>query len=237
MLRLKAFGIPVGVHWSFVLIGILVITNNPLELVVAFVIGVFIAVLCHELGHALTARAFGATSIKITLFGLGGLTQYPLTPAMTEGRQLLIAASGSAVGMTIGGSVYLLRDTGLAHDVPSFVYAIGVGTVIAGLMWGALNWLPILPLDGGSMARHALALVTPRYALRVAKGLTVIAAAVVAYLAIHLWDNMIGAIFIGVIALQGLQTPETHPQAPRPRPQPPVDPGSVLSIFDDDPQS
>ena len=76
MLRFSVLRIPIGVHWSFALIGILVIRNNPLELVAGFVVGVFVAVLAHELGHALTARAFGAESVKITLFGLGGLTQY-----------------------------------------------------------------------------------------------------------------------------------------------------------------
>jgi stage IV sporulation protein FB len=233
MVRFRVLGIPVGVHWSFVLIGLLVI-GNRLDLVAAFVIGVFIAVLCHELGHALTARAFGATGIKITLFGLGGLTQYPVTKSMTAGRRFLIAASGSAVGMTIGASVYLLRDTGFARGVPDFVHAIGVGVVIAGLLWGALNWLPILPLDGGSMARHAIEVFAPRYALRVAKGLTLVVAAAVAYVAVAVWQNTFGAVFVGIIALQGLQTPETHPQAPRPRPRPTGDPGSVLSIFDDD---
>jgi Zn-dependent protease len=237
MLRFSILGIPVGVHWSFAIIGILVITNNPLDLVVAFVIGVFIAVLVHELGHALVARAFGARSIKITLFGLGGVTQYPVSTKLSAGQQFLIAASGSAVGMTLGGTVYMLRHSSLAHDVPRFVFAIGVGVVIAGLLWGALNWLPILPLDGGNMARYALATVTPQYALRIAKVLTVITAAVVVYIAIEWWDNTFGAVFVGIIALQGLQTPETRTTAPdRPRPTE-SDPTSLLSIFDDDPQS
>ena len=234
MLRFSVLRIPIGVHWSFALIGILVIRNNPLELVAGFVVGVFVAVLAHELGHALTARAFGAESVKITLFGLGGLTQYPITSRLTAGQQFLIAASGSAVGMTLGGAVYLLRDTSLASDVPDVVYAVGVGVAIAGLLWGVLNWLPILPLDGGNMARYALELVTPVYALRIAKALTVVAAAIVVYLAATVWDNTFGAVFIAVIALQGLQTPEHHgsmqPQQPSVQP----DPSSVLSIFEDE---
>jgi stage IV sporulation protein FB len=234
MLRFSVFNIPVGVHWSFLLIGVLVIGNNPVQLVAAFVIGVFIAVLAHELGHALTARAFGAESIKITLFGLGGLTQYPLRTPLSEGKQFLIAASGSLVGMTVGGAVFLTRHASFVHDLPDFVYAIGVGIAVAGLMWGALNWLPILPLDGGNMARHALAIVTPKYALRIAKALTVVVAAAVAYFALTVWDNTFGAVFVGIIALQGLQTPE--PTSTRPKPKPAADPGSLLSIFEDDPQ-
>lgn len=234
MLRFSVLRIPIGVHWSFALIGILVIRNNPLELVAGFVVGVFVAVLAHELGHALTARAFGAESVKITLFGLGGLTQYPITSRLTAGQQFLIAASGSAVGMTLGGAVYLLRDTSLASDVPDVVYAVGVGVAIAGLLWGVLNWLPILPLDGGNMARYALELVTPVYALRIAKALTVVAAAIVVYLAATVWDNTFGAVFIAVIALQGLQTPEHHGSTQPQQPSVQPDPSSVLSIFEDE---
>ena len=234
MLRFSVLRIPIDVHWSFALIGILVIRNNPLELVAGFVVGVFVAVLAHELGHALTARAFGAESVKITLFGLGGLTQYPITSRLTAGQQFLIAASGSAVGMTLGGAVYLLRDTSLASDVPDVVYAVGVGVAIAGLLWGVLNWLPILPLDGGNMARYALELVTPVYALRIAKALTVVAAAIVVYLAATVWDNTFGAVFIAVIALQGLQTPEHHRSTQPQQPSVQPDPSSVLSIFEDE---
>ncbi len=97
MLRFSMFGIPVAVHWSFPLIGILAM-GQPVELILAFVVGVFIAVLAHEMGHALTARAFGARQVTVTLFGLGGLTQYPANTPLTPGRRFLIAASGSAVG-------------------------------------------------------------------------------------------------------------------------------------------
>ncbi len=235
MLRFSVFGIPVGLHWTFALIGVIAIRNNPIELVVAFVVGVFIAVLAHELGHALTARAFGARPVKITLMGLGGLTQYPVTPQLTPGRRFLIAASGSAVGMTLGGAVFLMRNTDFARDLFDYGYMIGVGIVIAGLIWGALNWLPILPLDGGNMVWHALEIIVPRHALRIAKGLTIVSAAAVVYLAINLWDNTFGAVFVAIIALQGLQIRD--PNAARPRPQPSrVDESSLLSIFDDEPK-
>ncbi len=236
MLRFSMFGIPVAVHWSFLFIGILAM-GQPAELIFAFVVGVFIAVLAHEMGHALTARAFGAKSVTVTLFGLGGLTQYPANTPLTPGRRFLIAASGSAVGMTLGGAVFLTRNTAFARDLFDYGRMIGVGVVIAGLLWGALNWLPILPLDGGNMVRSALDAVTPKYALRITKALTIITAAVVAYLAIDLWDNTFGAVFLAIIALQGLQTPEADaPARARPRPAA-ADETSLLSIFDEKPES
>ena len=162
MLRFSFLRIPVAVHWSFALIGILVLGVYEPGEVAGWIVGVFLAVLFHELGHALTARAFGAHPVKITLFGLGGVTTYPANTPLTPGRRFLIAASGSAVGMTLGGLLYLSRNTEPVADLFPFGRALVSGFVVAGLLWGALNWLPILPLDGGNMAWHALEAVTPR---------------------------------------------------------------------------
>lgn len=236
MLRFSINRIPIGVHWSFPLIGILVIGQFEIPEVVGFVVGVFVAVVSHEMGHALTARRFGADPVTITLFGLGGLTQYPADTPLTPGRRFLIAASGSAVGMTLGGLLYLGRNTDFAADMFPFGRALIWGVIVAGLLWGALNWLPILPLDGGNMAWHALEIVTPEYALRIAKVLTAVTAAVVAYLAITVWDNTFGAVFLAVIAMQGLRIPERN-AAPKPKSRPTsADEESLLSIFDDGPE-
>jgi Zn-dependent protease len=232
MLRFALLKIPVAVHWSFALIGILVIgVYEPAE-VVGWIVGVLLAVLFHEMGHALTARGFGAHPVKITLFGLGGVTTYPADTPLTPGRRFLIAASGSAVGMTLGGLLFLARNTDPIAGLFPFGRALASGFILAGLLWGALNWLPILPLDGGNMAWHALEFVTPRYALRIAKGLTIVTAAVIAYVAIDLWDNTFGAVFVAIIASQGLRIPEPGSK-PKPRPQPSrEDEADLLSIFD-----
>jgi Zn-dependent protease len=232
MLRFSFLRIPVAVHWSFALIGIFVLGQLDPPEVVGWVSGIFLAVLAHELGHALVARGFGAHPVTITLFGLGGLTQYPADTKLTPGRRFLIAASGSAVGMILGGALFLARNTELIVGLFPFGRAMVSGFILAGLLWGALNWLPILPLDGGNMAWHALEFVTPKYALRIAKGLTVVTAVAAAFFIIQLWDNTFGAVFIGVIALQGLRIPDRNaPRKPRPQPTP-ADEDSLLSIFD-----
>ena len=237
MLRFSLLRVPIAVHWSFLFIGVLMADQYPLELLVAFVTGVFIALITHELGHALTARAFGAKTVTITLFGLGGVTQYPADTPLTPGRRFLIAASGSAAGMTLGGALFLFRNSAFALELFDFGRAIGVGIVLAGLIWGALNWLPILPLDGGNMAWHALEMIAPKYALRIAKGLTIITAGVAAYLALNVLDSKFSAVFVAIIAFQGLRIPEKNATA-KPRPQPsPVEEASLLDIFDDPPTS
>ncbi len=234
MLRFSVLRVPIAVHWSFAFIGILVIGQFEPPEVVGFVVGVFVAVLSHEMGHALTARRFGAKAVTITLFGLGGLTQYPADTPLTPGRRFLIAASGSAVGMTLGGIFFLTKNTDFAVSMFPFGRAVMWGIIVAGLLWGALNWLPILPLDGGNMAWHLLEIVSPRYALRIAKVLTAVTAAIVAYFAVTAWDNTFGAVFLAVIAMQGLRIPERNATV-RPRPTP-TDAASLLSIFDDGPE-
>lgn len=232
MVRFALLKIPVAVHWSFALIGILVLgVYEPAE-VVGWIVGVFLAVLFHEMGHALTARAFGAHPVKITLFGLGGVTTYPADTELTPGRRFLIAASGSAVGIALGGLLFLARTTDPIAGLFPFGRALVSGFILAGLLWGALNWLPILPLDGGNMAWHALEFVTPRRALRIAKGLTIVTAVVIAYVAIVVWDNMFGAVFVALIASQGLRIPEPGAK-PKPRRQSsPAAEDDLLSIFD-----
>lgn len=232
MLRFSLLRVPVAVHWSFALIGILVLGSYSGVEVVGWVVGIFLAVVSHEMGHALTARSFGADPVTITLFGLGGLTQYPADTKLTPGRRFLIAASGSAVGMTLGGLLWLSSTSEFVTGLFPFARAMVSGFIVAGLLWGALNWLPILPLDGGNMAWHAMEVVTPKYALRIAKGLTIITAVALAYVAINRWENTFGAVFVGVIALQGLRIPERGVVAkPRPRPSSTGE-ESLLSIFD-----
>jgi Zn-dependent protease len=232
MLRFSLLRVPIAVHWSFALIGILVLGTYSGAEVVGWVVGIFIAVVSHEMGHALTARSFGADPVTITLFGLGGLTQYPADTKLTPGRRFLIAASGSAVGMAMGGLLWLSNDSAFVTGLFPFARAMVSGVIVAGLLWGALNWLPILPLDGGNMAWHALEVVTPSYALRIAKALTIVTAVALGYVAIDRWDNTFGAVFVGVIALQGLRIPERGAAAkPRPRPSQAQE-ESLLSIFD-----
>ena len=58
MLRFSLLKIPVAVHWSFALIGILVLgVYEPAE-VVGWVVGVFLAVVAHEMGAPLRVTSF-----------------------------------------------------------------------------------------------------------------------------------------------------------------------------------
>ena len=68
MLRFRLFGIPIGVHLTFaflVFLPVLFGQRLSAAAIVAWGSAVFLAVLAHELGHALTARASPANSCTI----------------------------------------------------------------------------------------------------------------------------------------------------------------------------
>ena len=81
MVRFSIFGIPVQIQpffWvTLVLIGGALDANSPAAIlrIAIFVLAGFISILVHELGHALTARKFGARS-EIVLQAFGGYAAY-----------------------------------------------------------------------------------------------------------------------------------------------------------------
>lgn len=167
VIRFHLGGIPVTVRPSFWLVALLL--GLPLDdrrLQGVWVVIVFLSVLVHELGHALTARRFGAT-VDITLTTLGGYTRWVKPEGgMSPGRRAVVAAAGSATGIVVGLAVlgvYLWFRPGgpFFANVVLLVVWVNVG-------WGILNWLPIRPLDGGHLVLAFLDLVAPRRADRIA---------------------------------------------------------------------
>jgi Zn-dependent protease len=195
---------------------------------VAWTLGVGLAVLLHEFGHALTARAYGATGITVTLFALGGFTTWaPGDRPIGPGKRFFIAASGSAIGIAGGaallGSLYGARAIDLISGLDGFGEALVISFVYAAGFWGLFNWLPMLPLDGGHMAQSLLELwVSPKAALEAVRVLTVVAAVAAGAYVWLAWDSAFGAIWVGIIAFSGfrLATAElqrlARPQAPQP---------------------
>lgn len=127
--------------------------------IAAWVAIVFVSILVHELGHALTARAYGA-DVAIELNGIGGLTRWSIaSDSLGPGRRALVAAAGSAVGVLFGGLVWVVAlQFGPYRGLASFVIS---NLVLVNVFWGLLNWLPIRPLDGGHLLLSLLEKVAP----------------------------------------------------------------------------
>lgn len=108
---------------------------------------VFISVLIHEYGHALTAIAFGQKA-HIDLLGFGGLT-HRHGQKLKLWKEFLISLNGPLASFLIYlTSIFLLSYMGNSHSLFKTVLEL---TAYANLFWTILNLLPIQPLDGGRL--------------------------------------------------------------------------------------
>lgn len=144
--------IPVVIYPSFwimaALIAILFGEGDFFKMFV-WVAVIFISVLFHEYGHALTALLFGRHP-RIELVAMGGLT-YHDGEKLPFWKQFLITLNGPVFGFLIVVAVFFLKDipalsTGYAgHLMMQILVVNGIWTVV--------NLLPVLPLDGGQLVR------------------------------------------------------------------------------------
>jgi Zn-dependent protease len=240
MLSFRLLGIPVGVHLTFLFVALLGATAYRGWDIAWWTAAAFVSILLHEMGHALTARAFDATNISVTLYALGGLTSYGHRSRMTHWQSFVVSAAGSATGLAVGGVVWYLARNGVFDGAARPLVVFIDSFVWTALVWGGLNWIPVVPLDGGHMLQSLAAMVNEKRAPLISQAVTWIAVVVIVPLA---WTSgfQIGAILLVVFALAGLReyrdTTEARKasermargeQAPvRPdeiRPAPPADP-------------
>lgn len=231
MLTFSLFGVPVRVHLSFLIIALFGLGRYTGLDIAGWTIGVFVAVLLHESGHAFTARAFGAHPVTITLFALGGYTTWPVGRQIGPGKRFLISAAGSAMGIAVGGTLLAAWRQDVFADFPSVALAGIESFILAGLFWGVLNWIPILPLDGGHMVQSLLELVWPSSATKVTRVVSVIAGTVAIFVAIRLQEPIL-ALFVGLIMVTGLSA-SARPRRPERAAQPDVDAASSESGADE----
>ena len=115
------------------------------------------ALFAHELGHALSALAFGARA-TVVLHALGGYTQ--VEPRLTRRQGIITSLMGPAASLGIGSLLYWAHTWLPGHSwLPTAMHV--------NLAWGAMHLLPVLPFDGGKIllstlgvARHGRALWT-----------------------------------------------------------------------------
>lgn len=113
---------------------------------------VFISVLFHEFGHALTALFFGRKP-RIELVAMGGLT-YHDGDRLPFWKQFFITLNGPVFGFIIVVGVFLLKEipslsTGYAGHLLEQIFFVNV-------IWTVVNLIPVLPLDGGQLLRLTL---------------------------------------------------------------------------------
>lgn len=173
----RLFGFPVTIDGGFVLVALLLGAGRadyPVALII-WVAVVFVSILIHELGHAVAARAFGyAPSIR--LYAMGGLTSWRTEAEPVPRRRLIVSLAGPVAGFLVGGTVWAVRDL---VSVDSFAMRVLVGDLLwVNIGWGALNLIPMYPLDGGQVLRsvlHAVRGPDDRLPLQISIGIGVVA--------------------------------------------------------------
>ena len=166
MIRFSLFGIPVQInplHWvGLALIGgafDLASVANLLPLLL-FILAGFLAILSHELGHALVGKtlAGGYPAISLELFG--GMT-YHVGARFTKAQTILRILAGPLTNLLLGGLLFFFVSNNpeliLKLQTNSVYFFIFLNTFMwISLFWGAFNLVPIYPLDGGQILKTSL---------------------------------------------------------------------------------
>lgn len=167
----KLFGTRVQIHLTFLLLLVFVAAQyyfaSGAEAAVRgvfLIISVFFCVLLHEFGHVAAALKYGITTPKITLYPIGGiasLTRIPKKPL----QELVVAAAGPAVNLTIALIIVLIR--GNVPTIPAEGVLTAGFSIIDALFWVNaslffFNLIPAFPMDGGRMFRALLGLFLSR---------------------------------------------------------------------------
>lgn len=118
-------------------------------------LGLFICVILHEMGHALVARHYKLPTSQITLFLFGGVAEIRKEPTRPK-VEFWMAIAGPVVSLLLALIFYLL--TILGNNWGWSVIALGILDYLAviNLIIAIFNMIPAFPLDGGRVLRSIL---------------------------------------------------------------------------------
>lgn len=128
---------------------------------ISLILLLFLCVVLHEYGHALTARRFGIGTKHITLLPIGGVALLEDMPKDPR-QEILVALAGPAVNLVIAAFLFLLLNIATAPG-SLLNFEIGEGGILPTLLTtniilAVFNLLPAFPMDGGRVLRAILAM-------------------------------------------------------------------------------
>ncbi len=130
---------------------------------ITYVLLLFVCVVFHEYGHALTARKYGVVTRDIILSPIGGVARLESMPEKPK-QEFFIAIAGPLVNVVIAGilGLILFFTTGrVLPDVNEFRFDDPI-EFVRYIAWMNLalfmfNLIPAFPMDGGRILRSLLA--------------------------------------------------------------------------------
>lgn len=128
--------------------------------VFVFMAAVFVSIVIHELGHALTGIKFGVGNVQIQLHGMGGLAQFG-RGHLTRGQRIMMTAAGPGASLLLAILFFIIamaihqESTADSYFQILIAYFIHVMVTI-NVFWTIINLFPVLPLDGGQILRDVL---------------------------------------------------------------------------------
>ena len=165
------FGVPVRLHFTFLLLVIfLVVTDlgsrQTSSSYAVFLLGLFVSVLLHEVGHAFVGMRFGVRTTEIIMFPIGGLSRMERMLRPTE--ELWVSLAGPTVNILLSVSIFgymFLRHEAVPINISDLVQPTDANA-LARLAYGNLllavfNLLPAFPMDGGRALRALLSYIRP----------------------------------------------------------------------------
>ncbi len=137
----------------------LVTGATPYWLGLAAAIALFVSVVIHELGHAVTGRLYDVETERITLWLLGGMAHFKEMPKQ-KGAEAVVAIAGPIVSGALGGLAFLILA--FVPTEMGGLYFVVIYTAYMNILLAVFNMIPALPLDGGRVLRSLLHLKMSR---------------------------------------------------------------------------
>jgi Zn-dependent protease len=166
------FGIPVFIHWSFWFLFLFVAYISDSFSSIAFnsiyVLALFICVVMHEFGHALSARFYGVSTQDITILPIGGLARLDKMPEKPL-QEFVVALAGPSVNVVIALilSVVVFGSFSFKLDIDDIQKLTSNDETPMNMLFTLLisniglvvfNMIPAFPMDGGRVFRALLSL-------------------------------------------------------------------------------
>ncbi len=172
--------IPVKIHWTFgllilALLYLAYVSGFNLQVVgwlALFIVSLFVCIVLHEYGHALTARRYGVKTRDIILSPIGGVARLEQLPDKPM-QEFFIALAGPLVNVAICFAMvpYFMWYSfdGLWEVVEAYRHQGGTSfsdfsvnflplLFLLNILLAGFNLLPAFPMDGGRVFRALLSL-------------------------------------------------------------------------------